>query len=95
MGVRGAHGLLSPIERLRKSWGWFKGFLYCHSPPPLTDADTVLRSDAGWADAAQAYARAKRKSDAADVTLILARDGLVSLTFHLREQGSGIAVTRF
>lgn len=98
----GVHGLLSPIERdetvmqrIREGWDWFQGFLNTDSPPPLTDADTVLREDAGWTDAAQAYAQAKRASESADAGLAVARDALVALASHPREQGAGVAVTRF
>lgn len=98
----GAQGLLRTIERdetamqqVREGWGWFQGFLDGDTPPPLTDADTVVRNDAGWADAAQAYAQAKKASEAADAELALARDALVALANHPREQGAGVTVTRY
>ena len=65
------------------------------TPPPLTDADTVQRSDSAWTAAAQAFAEAKRATDAADATLAKARDELVALAQHPREQGSGVSVTRY
>ena len=98
----GEDGLLRIVERdetameqIREGWGWFQGFLDSDSPPPLTDADTVLRSDAGWANAAQAYSQAKQASEAADAALAQARDALVALANHPREQGSGVTVTRY
>ena len=98
----GAHGLLSPIERdeavmqgIRKGWDLFQCFMDSDTPPPLTDADTVFRDDAGWTQAAQAYAKAKLASDTADAGLAAARDALVALTSRPREQGFGVAVTRF
>ena len=98
----GAHGLLCPIERdgtavqrISEGWDRFQGFLDSDTPPPLNDADTVLRNDAGWTDAAEAYSSAKRASEAADAELALARDALVALANHPREQGAGVAVTRY
>ena len=98
----GCKGILHAIERdemameqIREGWGWFQGFLDTDTPPPLTDADTVLRNDAGWADAAQAYAQAKLASEVADAELALARDALVALANHPREQGAGVTVTRY
>ena len=38
---------------------------------------------------------AKRATDAADAALATARDGLVALAQHPREQGAGVSVTRF
>ena len=65
------------------------------TPPPLTDADTVQRSDSAWTAAAQAFSDAKRATDAADAALAKARDELVALAQHPREQGSGVSVTRY
>ena len=41
------------------------------------------------------YAQAKRASDIADAELAAARNALVTLTNHPREQGAGVAMTRF
>ena len=41
------------------------------------------------------YAQAKRASDIADAELAAARDALVTLTNQPREQGAGVAITRF
>ena len=98
----GAQGLLCRIERddtamqrIREGWDWFQCFQDSDTPPPLNDADTALRNDASWTDAAQAYLQAKQASEAADVELALARDALVALANHPREQGSGVTVTRY
>jgi hypothetical protein len=58
-------------------------------------ANTVQRSDAAWTAAAHAFAEAKRLTDAADAALSKARDGLVALAMHPREQGAGVSVTRY
>ena len=98
----GTQGLLLPIERneaamdrIKAGWDVFQTFMDSDTPPPLTDADTVQRSDLAWTAAAQAFAEAKRATDAADATLAKARDELVALAQHPREQGSGVSVTRY
>ncbi len=98
----GSQGLLHAIERdeaamqrIRDGWEQFQRYLDSDTPPPLTDADTVQRSDAAWTTAAQAFADAKRATDVADATLAKARDELVALAQHPREQGSGVSVTRY
>lgn len=83
------------MQRIREGWDWFQGYLDIDTPPPLTDADTVLREDVDWTEAALAYAQAKLASDAAGAGLEKARDALVALASHPREQGAGVAVTRF
>ena len=98
----GTQGLLRPIEpidhamqRIRDGWDAFQSYLDSDTPPPLTDADTVQRSDAAWTAAAQAFAEAKRAADLADAALAKARDELVALACHPREQGAGVTVTRY
>jgi hypothetical protein len=98
----GSQGLLRPIEpidhafqRIKDGWDWFQTFLDTDTPPPLTDADTVLRDDADWATAAKSFAAAKQAADAADAAVATAREALVNLAKHPKEQGSGVAVTRF
>lgn len=98
----GQQGLLLPIERdeaamerIRQGWELFQTFLDSDTPPPLTDADTVQRSDAAWTAAARAFAEAKRLTDAADDALAKARDELAALAVHPREQGGGVSVTRY
>lgn len=98
----GAQGLLRPIEpieeamqRIREGWELFQGYLDSDTPPPLTDADTVLREDAQWTKAAVAFAEAKRAADLTDAEVDKARDALLALAVHPREQGSGVSVTRY
>lgn len=83
------------IERIKTAWDAFQVFMDTDTPPPLSDADTVQRGDLGWAVAAEAFASAKKAADAADLALTAARDALVKLAQHPREQGAGVAVTRF
>ena len=98
----GTEGLLRPIEpidhamqRIREGWDWFQTFLDTDTPPPLTEADTVDREDVAWQTAANAFAKAKRAAELADAVMTKARDELVALAQHPREQGAGVSVTRY
>ena len=98
----GKHGLLRVLERdeaamtsIRAAWDAFQLFLQCDTPPPHVDADTVQREDAVWARAAREYAKAKQAAQASDESLERAKEVLVALAEHPREQGSGVSVTRF
>lgn len=83
------------MDRIRGGWEGFDGFLDSDTPPPLTDADTVIRSDAAWAQAAAGYAAAKKVAESATEVLEQARTVLVALAAHPREQGAGVSVTRY
>jgi putative phage-type endonuclease len=98
----GTQGILVPIEhdpeaqdRIKRGWEAFQNYLDADVPPPLTDADTVIREDADWAGAAKAFAEAKQLSDAADAELARAREALVGLARHPKETGAGVSVTRY
>ena len=83
------------MERIQAGWDGFQQYLDADTPPPLTETDTVVRHDQGWAEAAAAYTRAKRDADAQTERLEAARQALVALAQHPREQGAGVSVTRF
>lgn len=83
------------MDRIRHGWDQFQCYLDTDSPPPLTDADSVVRDDPDWIAAAQAYAEAKRAADLSDATLAIAKESLVALARHPREQGAGVSVTRY
>ena len=83
------------MERIRAGWDAFQQYLTNDTPPPLTEADTVLRHDSAWIAAAEAYAQAKREADALAERLEAARQALVALAQHPREQGAGVSVTRY
>ena len=98
----GKQGLLLPIERdeaammrIRAGWDGFQTFLDSDTPPPLTDADTVMREDDDWVAAATAFTQAKQAADLADVAVTQAREALLALARHPKEQGAGVAVTRY
>ena len=61
----------------------------------LLQADTAMRNDAAWTEAADAYTLAKREADAQSERLEAARQALVALAQHPKEQGAGVSVTRF
>lgn len=83
------------MSRIQEGWENFQQYLTSDTPPPLTDADTVLREYAAWVHAAAAFAEAKRGTDLADAALAKARDKLVALACHPREQGGDVMVTRY
>lgn len=98
----GTQGLLRPIEpidhavqRIRDGRDQFQVHLDTDTPPPLTDADTVLRDDLDWTQAAHAFSQAKHAADQADEAVTKARGALVALARHPKEQGAGVSVTRF
>lgn len=83
------------MEAIRDGWNQFQPYLDEDRPPPLSDADTVQRSDEAWSIAAAAYTQAKLAAQAADEALERARGVLVALARHPCEQGAGVAVTRY
>ena len=98
----GNEGLLRPIEpidhafaRVRDGWDQFQVYLDTDTPPPLTEADTVVREDSDWEAAAAAFTSAKLAADLADQALATARESLLALAKHPKEQGSGVSVTRY
>lgn len=98
-GERGLLHVIEPdaaaVQAIRAAWDRFATFLAADTPPPLVDADTVHRDDEQWAEAAQAYALAKQAAVASDEALDRAKEALVALARHPREQGAGVSVTRF
>ena len=98
----GTTGLLVEIARnegtmaaIRAAWDGFQTYLDTDTPPPLTERDTVERSDPAWTLAAGLYVEAKRKADEAADSLDRARERLVGLASHASESGRGVTVTRF
>lgn len=98
----GHQGILHAIERddglmgrLRAGWDAFQPFMDSDTPPPLTEADTAVRSDTAWIAAATAYAEAKRQADAQGEQLEAARQALLALAQHPKESGGGVSVTRY
>lgn len=98
----GTEGLLVEIRpesdkwpAIRKAWD---AFMYCIAldrPPALTERDTVLRTDAEWQHAAEAYVTLKRAADEAAAKLKTAKEQLVALAQHTNEAGGGVNVVRY
>ena len=98
----GSTGLLVEIQRdeatmeaIKVAWDQFQPYLDTDTPPPLTERDTIERSDPAWTLAAALFVEAKRKAEDAAESLDRARERLVSLASHASETGHGVTVTRF
>lgn len=83
------------MVRIRNAWDEFQTYLDTDTPPPLTEADTLVRSDAAWAEAATVFTQAKRLADEQAELLEAARKALVALASHPKESGAGVSVKRF
>ena len=98
----GARGVLAQIDRnealmqrIRQGWDAFQPHHDRDTPPPLTEQDTLLRTDPAWNDAARTFTTLKAQAEAIATQLEQARQRLVSMAEHPREQGAGVTVTRF
>lgn len=83
------------MEQIQAGWDDFEQYLTGDTPPPLTEADTVVRHDPAWAAAAAAYTQAKQEADALTERVEAARQNLIALARHPREHGAGVNVTRY
>ena len=98
----GTEGLLVEIgrdeatmEAIRAAWDVFQRYLDTDTPPPLTERDTVDRTDPVWKLAAGLYLVAKKKADEVATELETLRERLVALASHTSETGFGVTVTRY
>lgn len=98
----GSRGLLHEIQRdeafmarIQAAWEAFAIHLDTDTPPALTEADTVQRLDAEWAQSARAFAEAKTSADQAADRLEAARQALLALAKHPKECGAGVTVGRY
>ncbi len=82
------------MARIRQAWEAFQYHLDADIPPALTEADAAIRTDPAWTLAAEAYLQAKAEVDGATARLETARNHLVSLIHHAREQGGGVSVVK-
>ncbi len=82
------------MDAIRSAWDTFAQYLEMDAPPPLSEADSVLRDDAAWRAAATAFAQAKRAADGADEALEVARTKLLDLVKCPRETGAGVSVVK-
>ncbi len=98
----GAEGVLVEQRPSKPDWsviedGWegFMRFIAEDLPPPLTEQDTVIRTDADWQQAAEAYLRLKEEAETASAWLDEAKARLVALASHTSERGAGVCVSRY
>jgi len=98
----GSDGLLLTVQRdevcqqrIRKAWDEFNVYVVTDTPPPMTEADTVLRDDTDWQVAAEDYIVLKGLAEDAATRADEAKAKLISLAVHNRESGSGVMVTRY
>jgi putative phage-type endonuclease len=98
----GSEGILIEQRPERERWatiedGWegFMRFIAEDLPPPLTERDSVIRTDSEWEHAAEAYVRLKGEADGATAQLDEAKARLVGLASHTSEKGAGVCVSRF
>lgn len=98
----GEDGLLLSVEvdevcqqRIRNAWDVFQGYVDTDTPPPMAEADTVLRDDLGWQVAAEDFIVLKGLAEDAATRADEAKAKLISLVQHNRESGCGVSVTRY
>ena len=83
------------FTQIKAAWDAFQPYLDHDMPPPMTDQDTLLHSDALWQAAASEYLACKAISDDAQIRTDEAKAKLISLTTHSRESGYGVSVTKY
>lgn len=98
----GNEGILVEQRPVRDDWGviedgWegFMRFIAEDLPPPLTERDTVIRSDADWQQAAEEYLARKAETDTIATQLDEAKARLAGLASHSSEKGFGVSVSRY
>ncbi len=98
----GTDGLLLSVDRdevcqqrIRNAWDEFNVYVVTDTPPPMTEADTVLRDDTDWMAAAEDYVVLKGLAEEAAARADDAKAKLIGLVRHNREAGCGVIVTRY
>lgn len=98
----GQEGMLVEYRPKKGDWaviqdGWegFMQYIAEDRPPPLSNRDTLVRTDADWQAAAETFVRLKTEADAVATRLDEAKARLVGLAEHPSEKGHGVQVTRF
>lgn len=98
-GAEGIGLVIAPnheiFTQIKAAWDAFQPYLDNDIPPPMTDQDTLIRSDAVWQQAAYEYLACKAISDDAQTKTDEAKARLISLTAHSRESGCGVSVTKY
>jgi putative phage-type endonuclease len=77
------------------SWDAFMKCVASDTPPPLTDGDTVVRTDEAWGEAARQYIALSAQADEVGDRLVEAKKRLLALARHTSERGAGVAVSTY
>jgi len=85
----------SACDTIRQDWDRFMDFVRTDQPPPLTERDSVIRTDAEWLDAAQLYIAAKQRADETAAAMDVFKQQVIALAQHSNEQGGGVSVSRY
>ena len=80
---------------LRDGWNAFMKCVASDTPPPLTDGDTVIRTDEAWIAAAREYIALSAQADEVGDKLVEAKKRLLSLARHTSERRAGVAVSTY
>jgi len=80
---------------LRDGWDAFWRHVATDTPPPLTDGDTVVRTDEAWIEAAQQYIALSAQADEVADELVEAKKRLLGLAKHTSERGAGVAMSTY
>ncbi|MEJ7671102.1 MAG: YqaJ viral recombinase family protein [Casimicrobiaceae bacterium] len=98
----GAEGIVFPVApdpsswpRICAAWDEFARYIAETQPPPLTDRDARIRNDPEWLKAAAEYVELRTAYDELSTKLDDAKERLIELTSHPREQGGRVSVSRF
>jgi len=82
-------------QAIHEAWSVFMECLSTDTPPPLSERDKVVRSDAEWQTAAAQYAQLKAEAELLAGRLDAAKEALIGLAKHPSEAGFGVAVTHY
>ena len=98
----GNEGIIFPVvpdpsawPKLHEAWDRFAEYVATNTPPPLSERDTRLRDDPEWLSAASTYLALRAAYEAQGTRLDEAKATLLGLSSHAKEQGGGVAVTKF
>ncbi len=81
--------------QIRAAWDEFAKYVAEKHPPPLTERDTRTRDATEWLSAAAMYLELRTAYEELSTKYDEAKARLIGLTQHAKEEGSGVAVTRF
>ena len=85
---------VSAWDTIRQDWDRFMDLVRTDEPPPLTERDTVVRTDAEWIAAAAEYIEAKQRAEETAAASDALKQRLTDLAQH-NEQGGGVSVSRY